>query len=390
MAMFDIVDDRLVVAGSMAVDGGSQPVAYVPTAHVGGRIEPTLIVLHDTAGGPPGDSVSWLTKNPSQVSAHCIVKPDGSVVQLADFDRRTNHAGESSWNGRKGCNGFSIGIEIVNPGQLRGTPERATSTFGKTYSGAVACGATEWHKAGLWLPYTEAQIATVDALIEALAAAYPSISEVVGHHHVSPGRKVDPTPLMPWERMRSWDSAPGPAAATVSSAQARLAELLYPAGAADGLMGPRTRMALRAFQEQNRLPITGELDEGTIAALHAPGAKEMPTGTRDATAADLAAAGSTTVANANKAEAATVAGNAFTWGNLFADAGQALIEAEAAIKLGESGRGLGDRLATLVAWVATPRGATLVASVILSTAVWFLIRRIRSRRVNDHRKGKHA
>jgi N-acetylmuramoyl-L-alanine amidase len=397
--LFDIVDDRLVVRGAMAVDGGPQRVAYVPTKHVGGRIEPTLIVLHDTAGGPPGDSVAWLASNPAQVSAHCIVKPDGSIVQLAPFDRRTNHAGESSWMGRKGCNGFSIGIEIVNPGLLRGTPDRATSTFGKTYSGAVACGATQWHKAGLWLPYTEAQLEGVEELVFALALAYPSIAEVVGHHHVSPGRKIDPTPLMPWPRMRA---ALGEAAAgrptmamdddaEIRAAQARLAELLYAPGDPDGLMGPRTRGAVRTFQEQNRLPVTGALDEATAAALHAPEAKEMPTGTRDAaTAADLAAAGSGTVAATNKGEAAAVAGNALTWGNVLADAAGALTEAEKAVAVAEGGRGLGTRIADLAQWAMTPRGFTLIATAILTTVVWLALRRIRARRVAAHKAGRQV
>jgi N-acetylmuramoyl-L-alanine amidase len=83
-----------------------------------------------------GDSVSWLARNPNSVSAHVIVRTDGSIVQLAPFDRRTNHAGASQWRGRSGCDGWSIGIEIVNPGRLRGTPDWAVSSFGRTYPGA--------------------------------------------------------------------------------------------------------------------------------------------------------------------------------------------------------------------------------------------------------------
>jgi N-acetylmuramoyl-L-alanine amidase len=196
--MLEIVNDRLQVGGA--------PVEFVPTVHVGGRIEPTLIVLHDTAGGPPGDSVSWLRSNPREVSAHCIVRPDGSVVQLAPFDRRTNHAGPSQRHGRSGCNGWSIGIEIVNPGRLRGTADRAVSSFGRAYTaadGVAACPADPCHAAGLWLAYTEAQLATVETLIEALARTYPTIADLAGHHDICepPGRKEDPTPLMPWPRM---------------------------------------------------------------------------------------------------------------------------------------------------------------------------------------------
>jgi N-acetylmuramoyl-L-alanine amidase len=399
-------DDRLWI--------GKKPAPYVPTRHVGGRIEPVLIVLHDTAGGPPGNSVVWLSSNPSQVSAHCIVEPDGNIVQLAPFDRRTNHAGDSEWQGRKGCNGFSIGIEIVNPGRLWGTPERATSSFGRSYAGAIARPATPWHKAGLWLPYTEAQLDAVEALIAALAGAYPSICDVVGHHHVAPGRKEDPTPLMPWDRMHAallmvpesahgrvpMAVAPLPEAAIVRTAQARLADLLYAPGSADGLMGPRTRGALRTFQEQHGLPITGVLDAHTLEVLDDPGAKPMPTGARDAaTAAQVAAAGSGTVRATQVAEPVVAGHGAVTLGEAVADAWQhleevdsaaALAAAEATVTRLESGRSLGSRIADLVQWALTPRGAILVASTLASLLVWWLIRVIRARRVAAHQTGKQV
>ena len=50
------------------------------TEHVGGRIEPVAIVVHDTAGGPPGDSVGWLRKNPKKVAAHAIIMIDGTLL----------------------------------------------------------------------------------------------------------------------------------------------------------------------------------------------------------------------------------------------------------------------------------------------------------------------
>jgi N-acetyl-anhydromuramyl-L-alanine amidase AmpD len=360
----------------------------VPTAHVGGRIEPTLIILHDTAGGPPGDSVSWLARNPKAVSAHVIVKPDGSIVQLAPFDRRTNHAGPSEWRGRSGCNGWSIGIEIVNPGKLRGAPDKAVSSFGRTYSGAQVAAATSWHKAGLWLPYTEVQLAAVEALVAALGQAYPSITEVVGHHHVSPGRKVDPTPLLPWSRMRAalgvQPESSVPHLGTIKAAQARLAGLLYPVGAADGLVGPRTRMGVRAFQEQSKLPVTGELDAATLAALNSPDAKAMPTGTRD----DATPAGSGTVKATNAGEVVAAVGTAAATGNAVADAASALTEASKVVTTVETGRSLGTRGWDLVAWVLTTKGAVLTASVLLGFVGWMIFRHIRTRRVRAHQEGR--
>lgn len=62
-------------------------------------------------------------------------------------------------------------------------------------------------------------------------------------------------------------------------AQAKLKALRYPVGAVDGDHGTRTTGAVAAFQAQEGLPLTGELDDDTLAALDtaaplAPAAKD--------------------------------------------------------------------------------------------------------------------
>ncbi len=51
------------------------------------------------------------------------------------------------------------------------------------------------------------------------------------------------------------------------SAQARLARLGYYRGYVDGQFGPQTSRAVRNFQIDNGLPVTGRLDGRTLASL---------------------------------------------------------------------------------------------------------------------------
>ena len=104
-----------------------------------------------------------------RVSAHLFISRSGALTQFVAFDRCAWHAGVSSYRGRSGCNGFSVGIEL---------------------EGADA------------IPYTDVQYAKLTAVAGALIARYPklSVSTFVGHAEVAPGRKTDPGPAFDWPR----------------------------------------------------------------------------------------------------------------------------------------------------------------------------------------------
>jgi peptidoglycan hydrolase-like protein with peptidoglycan-binding domain len=57
---------------------------------------------------------------------------------------------------------------------------------------------------------------------------------------------------------------------TVAEMQKRLNELGYQAGPADGKSGPRTVNALKKFQHDHNLPVTGQLDAETVIRLQQP------------------------------------------------------------------------------------------------------------------------
>lgn len=276
--MYSISNDRLYR------DGEAAP--FVPSPNHGGRMLPTLIVLHDTAGRlTKGNSVSWFADPKARVSAHFVVERDGSITQMVECDRQAWHAGKSSWKGRSGCNAFAVGIEIVNPGKL--TPA-GTAWFGQTFEGFEEC-ATKAHGSGCWLPYTQAQIEAVQGLCAALVEAYP-IKEIVTHWMISPGRKVDTNPLFPLEELRrhvfarpgivsDWPLQAGCSGDRVRLIQSRLKELRYGmVGIVDGIYGPQTRAAVLAWEMENSTSTDGKIDRDEFDAIMAITAKPMAVG----------------------------------------------------------------------------------------------------------------
>lgn len=105
-----------------------------------------------------------------RVSAHLLIRRTGEIIQYVPFNRRAWHAGVSCYQGRSVCNDFSIGIE------LEGTDNSA---------------------------YTDIQYASLNAVIDALLAEYPTLSRqhITGHEHIAPARKTDPGAYFEWSRL---------------------------------------------------------------------------------------------------------------------------------------------------------------------------------------------
>ena len=105
-----------------------------------------------------------------EVSAHLLIRRDGTVIQFVPLTERAWHAGESCFRGQTRCNDFSIGIELEGEDDT---------------------------------PYDDRQYPVLQAVINALCAVYPGLSarEVAGHCDISPGRKTDPGPAFDWFRL---------------------------------------------------------------------------------------------------------------------------------------------------------------------------------------------
>lgn len=117
-----------------------------------------------------------------------------------------------------------------------------------------------------------------------------------------------PTPVTPiWPAPITPKAAPTPTTPQepdVAWAQARLTELNYATGGADGVIGPLTRSAIRDFQDANNLVVNGKLDQATIALLHNPTVSPRPVPPERAamTVADLREGGSKIIEAADEAK----------------------------------------------------------------------------------------
>lgn len=103
-----------------------------------------------------------------EVSAHFLIRRDGSLIQFVSCDERAWHAGQSHYQGRNARNDDSIGIEFEG---LEGGP------------------------------FEPAQYATLAQLCQAIAAHYP-IAAIAGHEHIAPGRKRDPGAGFDWHGLQ--------------------------------------------------------------------------------------------------------------------------------------------------------------------------------------------
>ncbi|RKS97446.1 N-acetylmuramoyl-L-alanine amidase [Chryseobacterium defluvii] len=136
------------------------------------------LILHYTAL-PDDKSITVLTQQ--AVSAHYLVNNtgDNEIYQLVDENKRSYHAGVSSWRTDKNLNDTSIGIEIVNSGYT-------ADSIGKR----------------IFVPFSDAQIKKVAALAKDIITRYQiPATNVLAHSDIAPTRKQDPGPLFPWKRL---------------------------------------------------------------------------------------------------------------------------------------------------------------------------------------------
>lgn len=236
--------------------------------YTGGVIVPTIVILHDTAGRlEKGNSAAYLAgRNAAKASVHFVLERDGTVEQQVPTNRRANHAGVSSYHGRSGCNEFSLGIEIVNPGRMIASNGQGRAWWGQDFDWreyALQMLKTREHGEGVWMPYTAEQLATLQGLLIALFDGIPSLTDITTHWYVSPGRKTDTNPLMPLDEIKVavlGHDDPGAAVAEAASEPAPTVTMLKVVTAGSGLN-------MRRWPNAQNPNVIGSIPNGTVVPV---------------------------------------------------------------------------------------------------------------------------
>ena len=132
-----------------------------------------MLVLHYTGMKNCEEALSRMTDPHAEVSAHYLISEIGEIFCLVPEDKRAWHAGISYWRGIKNVNGYSIGIELENPG----------------------------HQFG-YRDFPSSQINALLELSQEIISRYSiSARNIVGHSDIAPRRKLDPGELFNWKLM---------------------------------------------------------------------------------------------------------------------------------------------------------------------------------------------
>ncbi len=175
---------------------GDETVVHAKTNKMSGIIDPEFIVWHYTVGNA-ASAIYAFTKGSRQVSAHLLIHKDGTITQFVPFNRKAWHAGRSSWEGKAGCNGYTIGVELENIGPLKYGAGKYRDVYGREYDGGVVS-----EKVGRyehWAAYTADQLEAAHLVAETLLDAMPKIRGMLEHSDIAPARKIDSGPAFPIE-----------------------------------------------------------------------------------------------------------------------------------------------------------------------------------------------
>ena len=168
-----------------------RPLEYADRLASRSTAEITLVVMHCTelpdlpTAREYAERICY-EKSQTGNSGHYYIDRDGTTHQYVTHDRVAHHV--------RGYNEASLGIELVNAGRY---PDWWNSANQEPSE-----------------PYSDAQVASLIALLKSLQKSLPKLRRITGHEDLdrervsasndanqTVQRKIDPGPLFPWEEV---------------------------------------------------------------------------------------------------------------------------------------------------------------------------------------------
>ena len=134
------------------------------------KFDISFVIIHFTETKTLDEALNLLTSSDRKVSSHYLIDKNGEIFNLVGIDKRAWHAGESMWDNYDDINSRSIGIEIVNSGEV------------------------------IKEDYTAKQINSLSDLLLGLLKDF-NIENILGHSDIAPTRKIDPGVHFPWQKI---------------------------------------------------------------------------------------------------------------------------------------------------------------------------------------------
>jgi hypothetical protein len=203
----------------------------LPNFYTGWTRKPWAIVVHYSAGYTAESCHETLERR--GLSVHATIERDGTIWREVSDDNRGIHAGYGRWGGQSNMNHHAFGFEIANMGPMDGRftgnsphfvydPEKYdvieinpmadgtiqyrnesyTDSSGKKKTNCVLtrtrCASFPDHRQEytkkIWSIFPDEQLQAVFWLMYQWVLKHDILPEnIVGHEHVTPGRKQDPS-----------------------------------------------------------------------------------------------------------------------------------------------------------------------------------------------------
>lgn len=167
-----------------------------------GNWEPFKIILHTTYTTNLDSAIKHLTNPKINKSAHIVIDRDGAIIQLAPFYKNAQHSGNSICNSCSEENLTSIGITLVNTGQLKKINENYLAKDGTSIHPKIVMGDMRPTKdITYWQTFPHKQIKALAEVCLAIQQKYPKLYEITEYYDIYE-KRLDPGPAFDWCKLQ--------------------------------------------------------------------------------------------------------------------------------------------------------------------------------------------